>query len=55
MPSAGIPTSTPPPGFSTHFGAAHPEQLVQRAAERGMTALALTDRDADTGAVRFAC
>ncbi|GAA3786440.1 PHP domain-containing protein [Streptomyces chiangmaiensis] len=41
-------------GFSTRFGAAHPEQLVQRAAERGMSALALTDRDAVTGAVRFA-
>lgn len=41
-------------GFSTRFGAAHPQQLVQRAAERGMTALALTDRDAVTGAVRFA-
>ncbi|MQY40231.1 Error-prone DNA polymerase [Streptomyces sp. RB17] len=40
-------------GFSTRFGASHPEQL-QRAAERGMTALALTDRDAVTGAVRFA-
>ncbi|MFE2693606.1 DNA polymerase III subunit alpha [Streptomyces mirabilis] len=41
-------------GFSTRYGAAHPEQLVQRAAERGMTTLALTDRDAATGAVRFA-
>ncbi|RZB19566.1 PHP domain-containing protein [Streptomyces sp. F001] len=41
-------------GFSTRFGAAHPEQLVQRAAERGMSAPALTDRDAVTGAVRFA-
>ena len=41
-------------GFSTRFGAAHPEQLVQRSAERGMSALALTDRDAVTGAVRFA-
>ena len=41
-------------GFSTRFGSAHPEQLVQRAAERGMSALALTDRDAVTGAVRFA-
>ncbi|MER6066786.1 PHP domain-containing protein [Streptomyces sp. NPDC001792] len=36
-------------GFSTRFGAAHPEHLVQRAAERAMT-----DRDAVTGAVRFA-
>ncbi len=41
-------------GYSERYGAAHPEQLVQRAAERGMTALALTDRDTVTGAVRFA-
>ncbi|OIK25380.1 DNA polymerase III subunit alpha [Streptomyces malaysiense] len=41
-------------GYSARYGAAHPEQLVRRAAERGMTALALTDRDTVTGAVRFA-
>lgn len=41
-------------GYSERYGAAHPEQLVRRAAERGMTALALTDRDTVTGAVRFA-
>ncbi|AVH59580.1 MULTISPECIES: DNA polymerase III subunit alpha [Streptomyces] len=41
-------------GYSARYGAAHPEHLVQRAAERGMTALALTDRDTVTGAVRFA-
>lgn len=41
-------------GYSERYGAAHPEQLVQRAAERGMEALALTDRDTVTGAVRFA-
>ncbi|MCX4574005.1 DNA polymerase III subunit alpha [Streptomyces sp. NBC_01571] len=41
-------------GYSIRYGAAHPEQLVRRAAERGMTALALTDRDTVTGAVRFA-
>ncbi|WP_066944506.1 DNA polymerase III subunit alpha [Streptomyces lushanensis] len=40
-------------GYSARYGAAHPEQLVRRAAERGMTALALTDRDTVTGAVRF--
>ncbi|MGW3412789.1 DNA polymerase III subunit alpha [Streptomyces sp. NPDC000888] len=41
-------------GYSARYGAAHPEHLVRRAAERGMTALALTDRDTVTGVVRFA-
>ncbi|MFD5630118.1 DNA polymerase III subunit alpha [Streptomyces sp. NPDC127072] len=41
-------------GYSARYGAAHPEQLARRAAERGATALALTDRDTVTGAVRFA-
>jgi error-prone DNA polymerase len=41
-------------GYSARYGAAHPEQLVRRAAERGMPALALTDRDTVTGTVRFA-
>lgn len=41
-------------GYSARYGAAHPEHLVRRAAERGMTTLALTDRDTVTGAVRFA-
>ncbi|MEV0735866.1 DNA polymerase III subunit alpha [Streptomyces sp. NPDC050549] len=41
-------------GYSARYGAAHPEQLAGRAAERGATALALTDRDTVTGAVRFA-
>ncbi|MFI9204599.1 DNA polymerase III subunit alpha [Streptomyces sp. NPDC053048] len=41
-------------GFSTRYGATHPEQLAERAAERGMDALALTDRDSLAGAVRFA-
>ncbi|UED83409.1 DNA polymerase III subunit alpha [Streptomyces profundus] len=41
-------------GYSARYGAAHPERLVLRARERGMTALALTDRDTVTGAVRFA-
>ncbi|WP_326795100.1 DNA polymerase III subunit alpha [Streptomyces sp. NBC_01808] len=40
-------------GYSARYGAAHPEHLVRRAAERGMGALALTDRDTVTGAVRF--
>ncbi|MFH8681265.1 DNA polymerase III subunit alpha [Streptomyces lydicus] len=41
-------------GYSARYGASHPEQLVERAAERGMSALALTDRDTVTGTVRFA-
>src|SRR4051812_4518248 len=41
-------------GYSERDGAAHPEQLALRAAERGMEALALTDRDTGTGAGRFA-
>ncbi|WP_330292058.1 DNA polymerase III subunit alpha [Streptomyces sp. NBC_00576] len=41
-------------GYSVRYGAAHPEQLARRAAERGMGMLALTDRDTVTGAVRFA-
>ncbi|MGW3267629.1 DNA polymerase III subunit alpha [Streptomyces sp. NPDC001056] len=41
-------------GYSARYGAAHPEQLVRRAAERGMAVLALTDRDTVTGVVRFA-
>ncbi|MGW7081199.1 DNA polymerase III subunit alpha [Streptomyces sp. NPDC054866] len=41
-------------GFSTRYGASHPERLAERAAERGMDALALTDRDTLAGAVRFA-
>lgn len=41
-------------GFSTRYGAAHPETLAERAAERGMEAVALTDRDTLAGAVRFA-
>ncbi|MCN9243936.1 DNA polymerase III subunit alpha [Streptomyces sp. RY43-2] len=41
-------------GYSARYGGAHPEHLVRRAAERGMSALALTDRDTVTGVVRFA-
>ena len=41
-------------GFSLRYGASHPQELVVRAAERGMDALALTDRDTLGGAVRFA-
>ncbi len=39
--------------FSLLDGAAHPEQLVARAVQLGMPALALTDRDDLGGAVRF--
>ncbi|MFD3720871.1 DNA polymerase III subunit alpha [Streptomyces sp. NPDC058674] len=41
-------------GFSVRYGGSHPERLAERAAERGMDALALTDRDSLAGAVRFA-
>ncbi|MGP3984425.1 DNA polymerase III subunit alpha [Streptomyces sp. KR80] len=41
-------------GFSMRYGAAHPEMLAARVAERGMDALALTDRDSLAGTVRFA-
>ncbi|MFF3903851.1 DNA polymerase III subunit alpha [[Kitasatospora] papulosa] len=41
-------------GFSLRYGASHPERLAERAAGRGMDALALTDRDSLSGAVRFA-
>lgn len=41
-------------GYSARYGAALPDVLVQRAAERGMTSLALTDRDTVAGTVRFA-
>ncbi|MQY13186.1 Error-prone DNA polymerase [Streptomyces sp. RB5] len=41
-------------GYSTRYGASHPRALAERAAERGMDAVALTDRDTLGGAVRFA-
>ncbi|WP_249416643.1 DNA polymerase III subunit alpha [Streptomyces sp. TS71-3] len=40
-------------GFSQRYGASHPERLAERAVERGMDALALTDRNTLAGAVRF--
>ncbi|MEY4228175.1 MAG: error-prone polymerase, partial [Actinomycetota bacterium] len=40
--------------FSFLSGAAHPEQLVECAAELGLSALALTDRNGFYGVVRFA-
>ncbi|MEV1022693.1 DNA polymerase III subunit alpha [Streptomyces sp. NPDC050264] len=41
-------------GFSVRYGASHPERLAERAAERGMDAVALTDRSTVAGTVRFA-
>ncbi len=41
-------------GYSARYGASHPHDLVARAAERGISTLALTDRDTVTGIVRFA-
>jgi error-prone DNA polymerase len=41
-------------GYSMQYGANHPADLVTRAAEHGMPALALTDRDGLYGAVKFA-
>ncbi|WP_062647248.1 DNA polymerase III subunit alpha [Streptomyces maremycinicus] len=41
-------------GFSLRYGASHPERLAERASERGMDALTLTDRDTLAGSVRFA-
>lgn len=41
-------------GYSQRYGGSLPHDLVQRAAERGITTMALTDRDTTTGVVRFA-
>ena len=41
-------------GYSLRYGASLPARLVERAADHGMAALALTDRDGLYGAVRFA-
>src|SRR5664280_687279 len=41
-------------GYSLRYGVSHPHVLVERAAEHGMDALALTDRDGLYGAVKFA-
>src|SRR4051794_25391545 len=41
-------------GYSLRHGASAPRILAERAAEHGMSALALTDRDGVYGAVRFA-
>ncbi|WP_326771242.1 DNA polymerase III subunit alpha [Streptomyces sp. NBC_01445] len=41
-------------GYSARYGASLPHDLVRRAAERGLTTLALTDRDTVAGTVRFA-
>ena len=39
--------------FSLLDGASSPEELVQAAVEKGLRALALTDHDSLSGAVRF--
>ena len=41
-------------GYSFKYGTALPHRLVERAAEQGSTAIALTDRDGAAGAIRFA-
>lgn len=41
-------------GYSFKYGTALPRKLVERAAEHGSTAIALTDRDGAAGAIRFA-
>ena len=41
-------------GYSLRYGAAHPADLVERAAGHEMDTLALTDRDGLYGAIRFA-
>jgi len=40
--------------YSLKYGTTQPADLVQRAAEFEMPALALTDRDGLAGAIRFA-
>ncbi|MFM2154717.1 MAG: hypothetical protein RL382_618 [Actinomycetota bacterium] len=40
-------------GYSLKYGTTHPHDLVQRAAEFEMPALALTDRDGLAGVIRF--
>ncbi|MFI6449833.1 PHP domain-containing protein [Kitasatospora sp. NPDC050543] len=41
-------------GYSVRYGASLPAALAERAAERGLTSLALTDRDTVSGVVRHA-
>ena len=41
-------------GYSFKYGTAQPDALVARAAENGMGAIALTDRDGMAGAITFA-
>ena len=41
-------------GYSFKYGSAHPEQLVERAAQFNMASLALTDQNNLAGAIRFA-
>ncbi len=53
-PWTGSPTSTSPRGSRCATAPRCPSDLVERAAEHGQGALALTDRDGLYGAVRFA-
>ena len=39
-------------GYSFKYGSAHPEQLIERAAQFNMTSLALTDQNNLAGAIR---
>jgi error-prone DNA polymerase len=41
-------------GYSFKYGTAQPDALVTKAADLGMSSLALTDRDGMAGAIRFA-
>ncbi|MGW7276533.1 DNA polymerase III subunit alpha [Streptomyces sp. NPDC054864] len=54
MSASGIPHLHVASGYSARYGASLPHDLVRRAAERGITTLALTDRDTVAGTVRFA-
>ncbi|WP_406300167.1 PHP domain-containing protein [Embleya sp. NBC_00888] len=50
----GFKSAPQAPGYSARDGTSHPEDPAVSAAERGMSALAQTDRDAIAGTVRFA-
>ncbi len=54
MPAVGYAELHCRSNFSFLDGASHPEELVERGAALGLSALALTDRDGVYGAVRFA-
>ncbi|WP_326708077.1 DNA polymerase III subunit alpha [Streptomyces sp. NBC_01474] len=54
MKASGFPHLHVASGYSARYGASLPHDLVRRAAERGLSTLALTDRDTVAGTVRFA-